>query len=498
MYNLMLSEVTDSTMVGEFQFRLRSLFGAVLFIAPLFASMRVGLMALLVFGISVAWPGNRLVGEDAVALARQYLSTDDEAERAALATSLAEYAGDIQPVLDKLREQTHEPVDPGYHAEEHFSLPDLLDKHPDDLLYFTVPEDYRPDTPAGLIVFMHGGGSTTSRRAPRVFMSLPDEEGPDSYQLGDVFAATRMVAIGPSAPWDEDSSHRWCLRECDEYLTDVIVECKSRFNIDPDRVFLVGHSMGGFGAYHHVQRQPDRFAAVVANAGSWTLAHWPAIRGTRLCIVHGVRDARPKLRWHYTDIEYARQTDRLLSDYGLDHVYLEHSGEHAVLYAREKIAQFFGSARGLRRDPYYPHVTLASPLGFRPYYCSPVEHNRWLTLDEATDGELDYDELIDNDEDDFDAWRLEHRRGRRRGASIEAVNRGGNLIEITTRYVARFTVWLHPRMIDVSQPVTMRVNGKSRCVRDLKPSLATALESYRRRRDWGLIYPMKAELAVDE
>jgi predicted esterase len=434
----------------------------------------------------------------AVELAREYLATDDDTQRANLAVRLAEYSGDIQRVLDKLAEQTHEPVGPGYHAEEHFSLPDLVDRHPDDLLYFTVPEDYRPDTPSGLIVFMHGGGSGTSRRAPGVFMSLPDKEGPDIYQLGDVFATTGMVAVGPSAPWDEESSHRWCLRECDEYLTDVIVECKHRFHIDPDRVFLIGHSMGGFGAYHHVQRQPDRFAAVVVNAGSWTLAHWPAIRGTRLCIVHGVRDARPKLRWHYTDIEYARQTHRLLTDYGLDHVYLEHPGEHAVLYAREKIAQFFASAHELRRDPYYAHVTLASPLGFRPYYRSPVGHNRWLTLDEATDGELEYDELVDNDvEDDFDAWRLERRQGRRQGASIDAVNRGGNLLQITTRNVARFTVWLHPRMIDVSKPVTMLVNGESRFVGSLTPSLATALESYRRRRDWGLIYPIKVELTVE-
>ncbi|HET6882709.1 MAG TPA: hypothetical protein VFI31_21250 [Pirellulales bacterium] len=249
-----------------------------------------------------------------------------------------------------------------------------------------------------------------------------------------------------------------------------------------------------------MQRQPDRFAAVVANAGSWTLAHWPAIRGTRLCIVHGVHDARPKLRWHYTDIEFARQTDRLLNEYGLDHAYLEHQGEHAVLFARDKIAEFFVSGRELRRDPFYPHVTLASPTGFRPdYYCSSVEHNRWLTLDEATDGEIEYDELIDNGvEGDFDAWRLEHRRGRRPGASIDALNVGGNVIEVTTRNVARFTVWLHPRMVDVGKPVTVLVNGESRCVASVQPSLATALESYRRRRDWGLIYPMKAAIAVNQ
>ena len=172
----------------------------------------------------------------------------------------------------------------------------------------------------------------------------------------------------------------------DEYLADVIQESKSRFNIDPDRVFLVGHSMGGFGAYHHIQRQPDRFAGVVVNAGSWELGHWPTIRGTRLCIVQGVHDAQCDSRWHYTDIEYARWTKKLLSRQKHDFVYNEHDGEHSMHSGRKYLASFFETTRALRRNPYHPHVVLASPVGFTRWYCFPVQHNRWLTLDEADDG----------------------------------------------------------------------------------------------------------------
>lgn len=455
--------------------------------------------ALALFLLLIVSPGTAAAidQEEAIGIARESVANHTGFDASALAAKLADYAGDFEPVLHSFRDRAFAPVDPGYHPEEHFSTPELLEKHPEDLLYFTVPERYRPDRATGLIVFLHGGGNRTSRQAPRVFLSFPDEEGPDSFQLGDIFAATQMVAVGPSAPWNEESSHRWCLRECDEYLADVIQECKGRFNVDADRVFLVGHSMGGFGAYHHVQRQPDRFAGVVVTSGSWSLAHWPAIRGTRLCIIHGVRDARPGIRWHYTDIEHARWTDKLLTEQNLDHVYLEHEGEHAVRFAREKIAGFFESAGELRRDPYYPHVTLASPLGFRPFYRSPVEHNRWLTLNETSAGELEYDELLaSGDEGDFDGWRLEHRKNHRPGASIDAVNRGNNIIEVTTRNVARFTVWLHPKMVDVTRPVSVFVNGETRFAGGVKPSLATALESYRRRGDWGLVYPIKLELEV--
>ena len=416
-----------------------------------------------------------------------------------MAAKLAAYAGDFQPVLQALAEQKHEPIKPGYHAKEHFTLAELDKKHPKDLLYFTVPKSYRPDRPTGLIVFMHGGGKTTTREAPRATLNFPDRhDSSPSRRLGDLFDATGMIVVGPSAPWDPSTSRRWCVKEADEYLADVIQECKSRFNIDPDRVFLMGHSMGGFGAYHHIQRQPDRFAAVLVNSGSWSLGYWPVIRGTPLCIVHGVHDAQPGKCWHYTDIEYARWTDKILTQQKLDHVYLEHSGTHSISNGREKIAGYFKSARTLRRDPYARHIAVASPLGFKQYYCFPAMHNRWLSLIEATKGSLEYDELQSRGTESFETWHLVHRKVKHRGAAVEAVNRGDNTIAVSTKNVARFAVWLHPKMIDLAKPVKIVVDGKTAFDGRVHSSLATALESYERRGDWGLVYPIKIELVAGQ
>src|SRR6185295_7433987 len=305
-----------------------------------------------------------------------------------------------------------------------------------------------------------------------------------------------MIAVGPSAPWDEDSYYRWCLRASDDYLEAVIRECKSRFNIDPDRVFLMGHSMGGFGAYHHIMRQPDRFAAVIAHAGSWDLAYLPAMRGTRLAIVHGERDAEKGYRWHYTDIEHARWTRKLLQQKKLDHVYYEHEGGHGLNNGKPYIAKFFESAKDLRRDPYAPRITLASPVGFARSYCSRVKHNRWLTLDEAADGKIEYDALRADSEADFDDWELHHVKRKRDGSAIDAANKGNNTIVVKTQNVARFTIWLHPKMVDVTKRVKITVDGKTHFNERVQPSLATALEAYERRHDWGLIYPIKVELSL--
>jgi hypothetical protein len=243
-----------------------------------------------------------------------------------------------------------------------------------------------------------------------------------------------------------------------------------------------------------MQRQPDRFATMIAVAGSWRYAYLPALRGTKLCVIQAINDAQPNERPHFTDIEYGRETKRLLTEKQLDHVYYEHDGKHEIRFSRDDIAKYLAEAKDLRRDPYPRQVALASPIGFKAANILPLRHNRWLTLDEATDGEIEVDELYNSGGEEFDKWKLSHRTFKQPGAAIEAINRGDNTIDVTTKNVKRFTVWLHPKMIDVKKPVTITVNGKQRFAEKVTPSLATALESYDRRGDWGLIYPIKVEL----
>lgn len=431
----------------------------------------------------------------AVRLSREYLATVDNRER--LQTRLRQFSGDIEAVIRALSARAFPAVKAGYHAEEKFRSVERLEKYPDDLLYFVVPKSYQATTPTGLIVFMHGGGLNTSRDAAMHTLRYPLPDSPSStYRSGDMFEATGMITVGPSAPGKYESSYRWCLRSSEAYLADVIADCKERFNIDPNRVFLLGHSMGGFGAFHHAGRQPDRFASIISCAGAWDYGYWPVIRGTPMCIVQAIHDAEKGERWHHTDIEYGRWSHRIFTRENLDHTYYELDGSHDFALMRPQVAEYLKRSQTLRRDPYYAHITLASPQGFAPNYLHPVRHNRWLTLNEASAGSLEYDELIGQGED-FDEWRLEHRRVTRRGAMIDAINRGDNRFDVTTENVSRLTIWLHPRMVDVAKSVTVTVDGRKRFEGLVKPDLVTALESYERRHDWGLIYPIKLTIDVE-
>jgi predicted esterase len=50
---------------------------------------------------------------------------------------------------------------------------------------------------------------------------------------------------------------------------EVLAEAKKNYKIDDDRIYLVGHSMGGHGTWHVGLAHPDLFAAIAPSAG-WT------------------------------------------------------------------------------------------------------------------------------------------------------------------------------------------------------------------------------------
>lgn len=59
---------------------------------------------------------------------------------------------------------------------------------------------------------------------------------------------------------------------------------------DPDQVYLIGYSMGGFGAWELAARAPDRFAAVVPIAGSGDPVWAEQLLDARIWAIHGSAD----------------------------------------------------------------------------------------------------------------------------------------------------------------------------------------------------------------
>ena len=92
-----------------------------------------------------------------VKLARQYLETTDAAARETLGRELDASDDDPEAVALALKPNPLSEFQAGYFQHEPFRSPELRERYPDARLYYIVPESYRPSTPTGLIVMMHGG-----------------------------------------------------------------------------------------------------------------------------------------------------------------------------------------------------------------------------------------------------------------------------------------------------------------------------------------------------
>lgn len=451
--------------------------------------------------------------ENIVAIASKYLQNPADP---VLGRQLGEWSGEWSSVIEKLK-----PVPPrkgvptGVILDRPFQIPRLRKKHPKALMALFVPPDYSPDQHRGLIIHLHGGGKFSSPETP----SKMWREQIQGFQ--DLFMESGFIVCMPVAP-GLDSFACWNHPCVDEYLADLIEELESHYAIDPHRICLSGHSMGGMGAMHLVQRMPDRFASVLALAGSWDLAVWPVVEGTDFWFAQGANDAVFQRRRHGTDVAFGRVAHRRLEELGIPHHFREYPGGHEISEARRVLLEWLQHIRGVRRNPFHPCVTAVSPRGsscfqdWRRFPVSPAgrepaekfaalapsPHLRWLSVGDPGGDTICFDQAVttpcsDWAEEDWNQFDVLLKRKQVRAAMAEAWLRDGRTVEVAAKNTDCATLWLHPEMVDLDR-LRVFVHGCLKFDGTLRPNLKDALDSYLRRRDWGLIYPACLRLEADQ
>jgi polyhydroxybutyrate depolymerase len=131
-----------------------------------------------------------------------------------------------------------------------------------------VPESYDPARPAPLVVGLHG--YTSSAQELESYLRLT----PESDRRGFVYAY-------PDGTTDERGDRFWnatdaCCAFFDpkpddsRYLSELIATIEGSYRIDCARVYLIGHSNGGFMAFRMACDHADQITAIVAlNGASW-------------------------------------------------------------------------------------------------------------------------------------------------------------------------------------------------------------------------------------
>jgi len=73
-------------------------------------------------------------------------------------------------------------------------------------------------------------------------------------------------------------------------LNDLFAEAAAKYPIDPDRVYLSGLSMGGFGSWALAMEYPERFAAVVPICGGGDPRDVARLKDVPVWVFHGGKD----------------------------------------------------------------------------------------------------------------------------------------------------------------------------------------------------------------
>ncbi len=161
---------------------------------------------------------------------------------------------------------------PGQQAAGKFSTEVTQKVDMDYLLY--LPKGYDSQDRWPLLVFLHGAG----------------ERGSDVNQVKK-HGPPKLVAAGQDLPFIVLSPQ--CAERSSwqpEALSKLIDEIAAKYKVDPDRIYLTGLSMGGFGTFALAAAHPEKFAAIVPICGGGDPKSVERFKALPAWVFHGAKD----------------------------------------------------------------------------------------------------------------------------------------------------------------------------------------------------------------
>jgi polyhydroxybutyrate depolymerase len=129
-----------------------------------------------------------------------------------------------------------------------------------------VPSSYDPAVPTPLVVALHGYSPNTAY--------LEAVLG-----LDPLYDTAGFLLIAPTGTLDSSGQYFWNATDacCNfdanpvddvAYIDGLVDAISASYNVDPKRVYIIGHSNGGFMAHRLACDSADRFAAIISVSGA--------------------------------------------------------------------------------------------------------------------------------------------------------------------------------------------------------------------------------------
>lgn len=159
-----------------------------------------------------------------------------------------------------------------------------------------LPSNYDPDKAYPVLLFLHGAGERGNDNAAQLKHVIPNLF--NNQQDSPVFDSILIVPQCPSGqqwvdtPWANGNYNSKRVRESNELaaVLELLDSVGQEFSTDPDRCYVMGISMGGFGAWDLIMRHTDRFAGAVPMCGGADVRMAPKLVNFPIYTAHGSAD----------------------------------------------------------------------------------------------------------------------------------------------------------------------------------------------------------------
>ena len=324
-----------------------------------------------------------------------------------------------------------------------------------------VPLTYRPTKGYGLVVCLHGAGFSGDAYLERWQARLRE----------DYVLACPTYPVGA-----------WFTRGAEDLVLATIRSVQRRYHVDPDRIFLTGMSNGGIGTWLIGMHQAPTFAGIAPMAAGLDdvlLPFLANLQSTPVYMIHGAKD-------QVMPVELSRTISRELAALGYPHIYREHQREHPMAgghyFPREELPALIAWFNAQHRNPFPTTLHLVREA-------SHFQAFGWVRID-ATDEIAAFSEDLINKHDELTM----HKQYAKLEASIVATNR----IEVATKRVQRYSLFLNEHLIDSTKPLTVLTNGQVSFEGPVTPSAEILLRQARLRQDPHRLFPIHVMISVQK
>jgi predicted esterase len=306
----------------------------------------------------------------------------------------------------------------------------------------------RPANGWPLVIAMHGGGGVAKQVNDSQWKVMQAYYKDQPSVTGYKYLALRA----PNDTWNGFY---------DNYVPPLVANLIRQFlllgDVDPDKVYLIGYSHGGYGAFFIGPKVPDRFAAIHSSAAAPTdgTISPKNLRNTRFTFMVGEKDTAygRKERCERFDKEVQELKKANPGDFPVD-MELKQGFGHTGLPDRDKIKELYEFTR------------------------NPVPRHLSWELTDAVISEF--------------FWLSVAKPAKDQG--IDAMVKD-NTVKITTRNVKQFALGLDSRLIAFDKPLQVSLNGTMQTL-TVRPRLVTLCASLLERGDPQLAYTCRVDLAA--